>query len=179
MDYSKLYLVDELEGYTPHIARLVSMMNYIRFTTKQAVEGLTLEELDHCMDDQSNSIGALLQHIAAVDFIYYLYSFEGRDATEEERTEWFTALRLGEKGHRELKGKTLEELLEMLDDRRGKTLEALKEKDDEWLHKVEKLENGSEWNNYWKWFHVMEDEANHRGQIRILRKRLPKRESEK
>ena len=28
-------------------------------------------------------------------------------------------------------------------------------------------------NNYFKWFHVFEDEINHRGQIRWLCKRLP------
>jgi hypothetical protein len=30
-------------------------------------------------------------------------------------------------------------------------------------------------NNHFKWFHVFEDEINHRGQIRWLRARLPTR----
>ena len=30
-------------------------------------------------------------------------------------------------------------------------------------------------NVHWAWFHVAEDEINHRGQIRLLRTRLPQR----
>jgi C-terminal processing protease CtpA/Prc len=33
---------------------------------------------------------------------------------------------------------------------------------------------GSEGNNYFCWFHVFEDEINHRGQIRLLAKQLPR-----
>lgn len=175
------FLIDQIEGYTPHIARLVSMMNYARATTKKAVEGLTMRELDYCMDEKSNSIGALLQHVAAVDFVYYLLTIEEREErnmTKEETEKWGAALDLGDKGRKELKGKTLEEIFELMDNQRAKTLAALKEKDDEWLHKATKYSPKSEgkWNNYWKWFHVFEDEINHRGQIRMLRKRLPKSE---
>ncbi|MEZ4888053.1 MAG: DinB family protein [Chitinophagales bacterium] len=178
MTDSNRYIIGGLEGYTPHIACLVSMMNYARTTTKDAVEGLTMEELDYCMDEKSNSIGALLQHIAAVDFVYYLLTIEEREErsmTKEETEKWGAALDLGDRGRKELKGKTLEELFELMDNQRTKTLAALKGKDDEWLLKATKYSSDGEgkWNNYWKWFHVFEDEINHRGQIRLLRKRLP------
>ena len=43
------------------------MLTYARSTTLAAVEGLTLAELDNLHDPESNSIGALLAHIAAVE----------------------------------------------------------------------------------------------------------------
>ncbi|WP_029478706.1 DUF664 domain-containing protein [Deinococcus frigens] len=36
----------------------------------------------------------------------------------------------------------------------------------------------TEMNHHWAWFHVMEDEVSHRGQIRILRKRIAPRKKE-
>ena len=44
--------------------------------------------------------------------------------------------------------------------------------DDAWLHAVD-TSWGTPVSNYFKWFHVFEDELNHRGQIRLLRKLLP------
>ncbi|MFK7907593.1 MAG: DinB family protein [Chitinophagales bacterium] len=180
MNPDNRYIIGAPEGYTPHIACLVSMMNYARITTKEAVRDLTVTELDYYMDEKSNSIGALLQHIAAVDFVYYLLTIEEREErnmTKVETEKWGAALDLGDRGRKELKGKTLEEIFELMDNQRAKTLKALKEKDDEWLLKATRYSSESEgkWNNYWKWFHVLEDEINHRGQIRLMRKRLPKR----
>ncbi|MGH2399991.1 MAG: hypothetical protein ACRDF6_09100, partial [bacterium] len=58
--------IGAIPGYTPTIGRLVGMLTYARSTTIAAVEGLTLAELDHLHDTQSNSIGALLAHIVVV-----------------------------------------------------------------------------------------------------------------
>ena len=100
MDESGLYLIGELPGFTPQIGRLVSMMNYARHTTLAAVTDLTVEELDYLHDAQSNSIGALLSHIAAAEVGYQAATFYARDLTEEERHEWGAALDLGERAKR-------------------------------------------------------------------------------
>ena len=50
------------------------MLTYARSTTIAAVEGLTLVELDHLHDPQSNSIGALLAHIVVVERSYARHS---------------------------------------------------------------------------------------------------------
>ena len=52
--------IEPLPGYTPTIGRLVGMLSYARSMTLAAVEGLTLRDLDHLQDAESNSIGALL-----------------------------------------------------------------------------------------------------------------------
>ena len=51
------------------------MLMYARSTTFVAVEGMTVEELDHLHDSQSNSIGALLAHIAVVERSYQVMTW--------------------------------------------------------------------------------------------------------
>ena len=70
MNDRDLFLIGDIPGFTPQIGRLVSMMNYARYTTLSAVEGLEVYELDYLHDPQSNSIGALLSHIAASEVGY-------------------------------------------------------------------------------------------------------------
>lgn len=65
-----IYLITDIKGYTPQIGRLVSMMNYVRWTTLEEVEDLNVEQLDYLHDEDSNSIGALLMHFAAVEASY-------------------------------------------------------------------------------------------------------------
>jgi hypothetical protein len=73
-------------------------MNYVRSTTVSAVAGLGVGELDYLHDPPSNSIGALLFHIAAAEAGYQAATFLGRglDLDEEERQEWGAAVVLGE-----------------------------------------------------------------------------------
>jgi len=48
-----------------------------------------------------------------------------------------------------------------------------KKRDDKWLFAVDKSWPWGPTNNYCKWFHVCEHEANHNGQIKFLKGRLP------
>ncbi|CAH8770379.1 DUF664 domain-containing protein [Paenibacillus dendritiformis] len=59
-------------------------MNYARFKTLEEVRSLSKEQLDFLFNDQSNSIGALLLHFAAVEYAYQIETFEKRDFNEEE-----------------------------------------------------------------------------------------------
>lgn len=173
MDRDRLFLIKEVRGFSPELGRLVSMMNYVRWTTLEAVAGLTRAQLDSLHDARSNSIGALLLHIAAVEFSYQAGTFEGRGLTEREVAEWGAALELGERGRREIKGRSLEDYLEALDRVRERTLQGFRERDDGWLAEEKSFWGGRPANHHFMWFHVFEDELNHRGQIRWLRKRLP------
>jgi uncharacterized damage-inducible protein DinB len=160
-----------LPGYTPTIGRLVAMLSYARQTTLQAVEGLTREQLDHLHDDRSNSIGALLAHVVAVERGYQLVTFEEREPTAAENDVWSAALKLEDQGRREIRGRELQFYVDELRRTREATLAALATRDDAWLEAP--LRIAPALNAHWAWFHVAEDEINHRGQIRWLRARLP------
>jgi len=163
--------IEPLSGYTPTIGRLVGMMNYARMTTLRAVEGLTVEQLDHLQDAASNSIGALLAHIVAVERVYQVLTFEERGPSAEENGAWAAALDLGDEGRRVLRGQPLEHYVEQMTTTRKATLAALSSRDDKWLERP--VAAAPAMNAHWAWFHVAEDEINHRGQIRWLRARLP------
>ena len=164
--------IEPIDGYSPTIGRLVGMLTYARSTTLRAVEGLTMAELDHFHDAQSNSIGALLAHIAAVERSYQVLTFDERFLSPQENEVLSTAVKLGEEGRRSLRGHPLEHYLDELTAARRATLEALAAHDDAWLERAVSL--APKVNAHWVWFHVAEDEINHRGQIRWLRARLPK-----
>jgi uncharacterized damage-inducible protein DinB len=166
-----VYRILPLPGYTPTIGRLVAMLSYARQTTLTAVEGLTREQLDYLHDERSNSIGALLAHVAAVERGYQLVTFEEREPIAAENDAWSAALKLGDKGRREIRGHELQLYVDELRRTREATLASLSARDDAWLEAP--LRIAPALNAHWAWFHVAEDEVNHRGQIRWLRKRLP------
>jgi hypothetical protein len=165
--------IEPIPGYTPAIGRLVGMLTYARSTTLAAVEGLTVAELDHLHDPRSNSIGALLAHILVVERSYQVMTFEDRLLSPEENARWAIALTLGAEGRRVLRGRSLDDYLDELRSVRQLTLERLAARDDAWLERS--VSPAPRINAHWAWFHVAEDEINHRGQIRWLRSRLPGR----
>lgn len=174
MDKSVSFLISDIPGFTPQISYLVSMMNYTRYTTLSAVDGLGIEQLDYLHDPQSNSIGALLLHLAAVEIWYQADTFMARELNVDEMSEWGAALDLGDQARREIKGHDLDYYLSRLERVRTQTLEELGRREDKWLEKQTPFWADQPANNYFKWFHVMEDELSHRGQIRWLRKRAGK-----
>ena len=173
---NNLMMIGPMEGYSPQVGTLVSMLNYNRDTIVRVVKGMTMEQLDFLFDGHANTIGALLLHLASTEKYYQVNSFEGRqDFTDAEKKEWAAAGDLGDAGRKEIKGHDLAFYLDKLATVRVHTLEVLKTKDDAWL-----MERDAVWskpdqpiNTYWKWFHVCEHESNHRGQISWLKSRLP------
>ena len=167
---SPSFRLEPLPGYAPTIGRLVGILLYARQTTLAVVEGLSIAELDHLHDDSSNSIGALLAHIAAVERGYQCVTFEDRAPSALERAGWEPALTLGAEGRRLLRNEPLEHYVHELSEARRLTLEGLAARDDGWLEQP--LPAAPAMNAHFAWFHVAEDEINHRGQIRWLRARM-------
>ncbi|GAA4007226.1 DinB family protein [Deinococcus rubellus] len=171
------FRIEPQPPYTPHIGALVQMMAYARFTTLQAVDGLSMDELDAVPTNFTNSIGMLLAHIAATDRMYQYLSFEGVDPMHENVAEYaeyapyIGAMTFGKKGEK-VRGRTLDELLTDLDAVRTKTLTELAGRGDTWLASRLSAPDFDYPNHHWAWFHVMEDEVSHRGQIRLIRKAL-------
>ncbi len=171
-----LFVIGDRPGCTPQVGRLVAMMSY-RHTTLTDVEGLGVQELDYRHDEQSNTIGALLSHIAAVEFWYQASTFDGRELDAAEMREWGAALDLGEPAKLEIRGHDLDFYRATLERVRATTFAELARRDDAWLEEQAPFWKGQPANNYFKWFHVLEDELSHRGQIRWLRKRATRARS--
>ena len=171
-----LYLLGPMEGYSPHIGSLLSTMNMMRTWVVYQVKDLTMEQLDFQVDDQSNSIGAMLLHLAATERYYQLNSFENMSWgswSDEIKEEWDIPMGLGEKGREVIKGNNIDYYLEKLEQVRAHTKEEFAKRDDDWLFESEPFFQNQPTNNYAKWFHVCEHESNHNGQIKFIKKRLP------
>lgn len=165
------YRIRSVEDYTPNIGQLVSMLEHTRAVTLQEIKDLTVEQLDFFLVDGGNSIGALLKHIAAIEKVHQLISFQNRDFTKEELEDWNDALFLGEEGRKIYKNE-VQYYIQILNKVREDSLQYLREKDDAWLMSEGRWENGVVFNQYYLWFHVLEDEISHRGQIRMIKKRI-------
>ncbi|EDL66474.1 hypothetical protein BSG1_03940 [Bacillus sp. SG-1] len=48
----------------------------------------------------------------------------------------------------------------------------MKKLNDDWLLTEKEWGHGAPYNHYYLWFHVFEDEINHRGQIRSIKRQL-------
>ncbi|MFD2699602.1 DinB family protein [Paenibacillus shunpengii] len=172
MNMDQIYLITSIPGYTPQISQLISMMNYARYTTLEEVKGLSKDQLDYLLDTESNSIGALLLHFAAVEYAYQVLTFEKRFFNDDELSIWGPALELGSAGQEQIRGHELTFYLNKLEEVRNRTLEYFKSVNDDWLHHEEQFWYDKQANYYFMWFHVIEDEINHRGQIRMIKKRM-------
>jgi uncharacterized damage-inducible protein DinB len=162
-------------GLSPQVGTLVSMLNWMRASILRPVQSLTVAQLDHLHDEKANSIGALLLHLAAIERLYQLNTFEGRkwgDVPSETEKEWGAAARLGEEARKSIKGHQLAYYLGKLKEVREHTLAELQKRDDAWLMQVDSSA-GEPMNNYCKWFHVCEHESHHNGQVTWLKGRLP------
>ncbi len=159
-----------VEGYTPQIGLMVYMLEDLKDRITEQVKDLDQTQTDYLYDEDANSIGGLIMHLVSTESYYQVATLEGRDWTEEERKGYGIAGELNEKVKGMLQGKPIQFYLDLWDEVRAKTLQALKTKDDAWF--ASNIEEGL--NYHYIWYHVMEHSANHMGQIATIKNRLPK-----
>jgi hypothetical protein len=102
------YKIKQRDGFNGKIGELVSMLEYSREVLLGDIKDLSQFNLDYIAYDGANSIGALLMHISAIDFVHRVITFENRDINEDEHTRWESALFLGEKARDEIKNQPLD-----------------------------------------------------------------------
>ncbi|MEM6697588.1 MAG: DinB family protein [Bacteroidota bacterium] len=170
-----LNIIGPKEGYTPQIGTLVSMLNWMRDTILYPVKDMSIKDLDYIHDENSNSTGAMLWHLAATERFYQLNTFDditwGKWSAKEQK-EWGVAMQLGDKGRKKIKGHPIDFYLEKLESVRMNSLEEFAKRDDEWLLAVDEKWFWGPTNNYCKWFHVCEHESNHNGLIKWMKSRI-------
>lgn len=162
--------------FSPHVGTLVSMLNWMGRAILSPVQGLTVAQLDYLHDENANTIGALLLHLAAIGRFYQLHTFQGKkwgEWDEATKKRWTAAAILGDAARKEIKGNKLSYYLDALKEVRDHTLSELGKRDDAWLMQVIPNSGSAPMNHYCAWFHVCEHESNHNGQVKWLKARLP------
>jgi len=168
-------IIGPKKGYTPQIGTLISMLDWMRGVVLNSVRGMSVDQLDYIHDDQSNSIGSMLWHLAATERFYQGNTFEGNrwaGLSESDSQKWAAASSLGAHARRSIKGYDMDFYLHLLSEVRDFTLRELEKRDDRWLMIKDQNFWSSPTNNYCKWFHVCEHESNHNGQIKYIKKRI-------
>ena len=162
-------VIEPPKGYSTDIGNMVAMLQDLKARVTGSVSNLSLKETDFLLDEDSNRIGAMIFHLAATEKYYQVYTFENRDFNEAETAQWSTALSLGDAARLEIKDQPITYYLDIWDEVRTETLRLLRTKDDDWF--AAKAEGGV-MNHHFAWYHVMEHQANHMGQIRFILKRI-------
>jgi uncharacterized damage-inducible protein DinB len=150
---------------------MISMLNDLKGRVESAVRDLKQNQTDHLHDEKANRIGALVIHLASAEVYYQSFTFGEKVFKDDKFKDWDTALDLSEKGRELFKNKPISYYLELFDKVREKTIEELRKRDDKWFRTTNA---GRGISNQYAWFHVMEHQSSHLGQILFLKKRLPK-----
>ncbi|MFV5687256.1 DinB family protein [Flavobacterium sp. ZT3R25] len=162
--------IGNIEGASPQIGAMISMLEDLKGRVEDAVKDMSQYELDYLHDEQANRIGSLIMHLAAAETYYQVFTFENRDFNAEEKKKWSTALNLDQGGQDEFKGHEVQYYLDIYNQVRAKTIAELKKRDDAWFAEVQ---TRYDWTNHYCWFHVMEHQSSHLGQVLFLKKRIP------
>ena len=162
-------------GYSPQTAILVSQLDWMRAVVLTRLHELTKEDLDWLPTPNSNTIGALLLHLAATETYYQFHTFDGLPwptTSPETKKRFGPAMKLGDLGRRLIRNYDLSFYLDTLAEVREQTLSELRKRDDTWLMSVDYGWFWGPTNNLCKWFHVCEHEFHHLGQIDLHLKAL-------
>ena len=157
--------INSKKGYDTQIGVMVYMLEYLKSDIVSTTKGLNQIETDFQFDEQANSIGAIILHLAAVEATYQKTTFgvEVFNEYQKEEKELFElAIDLSE-SKEILKDKPIKYYLDFYKKVRKKTLKEFKKRNDDCWTK----------GNHWAWFHVMEHQAHHLGQIKLITKRFP------
>jgi hypothetical protein len=162
--------IGNVDGASPKIGDMISMLEDLKDRVERTVKNMNQYEIDYLHDAEANRIGALVMHLAAAEKYYQVFTFENREFNEEEKKKWNAALNLDQGGRDEFKGHDVQYYLDIYNEVRAKTIEELKKRDDAWFAEVQQR---YDWTNQYCWFHVMEHQSSHLGQILFLKKRIP------
>ncbi len=164
-----IFVIEAKKGYTAKVGTLVSMLANSRHYLKTTTRDLTIEELDSKPNPALNSIGAILAHLAAAESLFQCMTFEDRQFNEEETEYWKDVFQF--KACERNQNRSLDDYFQELTTIRQKTLSAMQERDDAWLESSKDI-FGHPGNIHYYWFHYLQDEIRHTGQITMLRKHL-------
>ena len=164
-------VITPLPATSPDIGRWLWALEDARARTRRELEGLSQAELDWTHPDIGNAIGSLLYHIALIEADYLCVDMLGRDDYLDDFQPLFPVPDRDEEGRLTVvAGVPLAEHLARLDAVRERLLSVVSVMTDEQMANARQL---PEWNYEispaWTLHHLMQHEAQHRGEIGVLR----------
>ncbi len=168
---------DPVPGFSPSVGRYVAQLSETRQELLRYTPNLSPEQLSWHPDDQTESIGTQLLHVAAIEWSWVFEEIFQRSSDEYDGWEEALPLRVGLP---QVEGKSLPYFVDRLDRVRDEILAALGGLTDDDLSRTvaSPQEPGAEspsevYTIDWVLFHLVHHEAHHAGQIELLVRLLP------
>lgn len=157
--------IDRPDGYAPGVGALLAMMEDCRERTLRLVASLDAARIDDPTPWHGNTAGSLLYHVAAIELDWLYAEIMAKDFPEEVLS-WFPH-EVREKDGRltPVLGEPLERHLDRLAAVRERMREELRSLTDDDLQAVRKTDGGRTVTPEWVFHHLMQHEAEHRGQL--------------
>ena len=147
---------------------LVSMLGSARHYLARAIRDLPAASLDAAPAGAPNTVGALLAHLMAAERMFQNLTFRGftfQDSGDEVDKAAFRF------EANPLAGEDVAAYLARMAEIRAETVRLLDGVDDTWLGGPMTF-SGQPANRHYYWFHYIQDEVRHTGQIILIRKHL-------
>ena len=158
--------ISSVEALEPEIGRWLGALQDCRRRTKQTIEGISQAQIDWA--DGGNSIGTLLYHISAIELDWLYADVLQADTFPEDIAEIFSIdVRDGKGNLSPVTGEDLNSHLSRMDITREQLLNVYKKMTIEDYRRL-RMMGGYEVTPEWVLHHLMQHEAEHRGQIEIL-----------
>ncbi len=165
--------LDPVDGFSPLVGRFVAMFVDTRRRLHRDLEGIGPAELDATPAWGANSIGTLLYHLAAIELDWTFSDLLGvdEDGFPDGTGEWFPVDVREDNGRLSPVVEPLRRHLDRLEWVRGHLLGTLSEMSDGDLDRTfnEGHPDNTECGGAWVLHHLMQHEAEHRGQIGEIR----------
>lgn len=170
----ELTLIPDSKARSVGLSHLIPMLKYSRWSLLTMVKKLSIKELDYKSDFHVNSIGTLLFHIAACEAATMPLILNIEGLTADELAFWSPGFP-DNLDSSTIKGHEIAYYVELLTKVRESTLEQLVTQNDLWLCDF-RVQANLRYNNFFKLFHLLEEELHHRGQIRQIISYLKRKE---
>lgn len=159
-------------GLATGIGYYLSGMEEVREQIREAVKNLDVESLGQPAFLGAHSIGALVLHIGEAEWWWMQCNVAGHELTEEDEKAPYWDV-LDEPAEFVKKGYTAEFCLQQVDNIRNQTRELLLGYSDKDLEKIFSFERKGEIRDHslrWILHHLIDHEAQHKGQILMLKR---------
>jgi uncharacterized damage-inducible protein DinB len=159
---------------SPGIGFLLAGMEEVRGHLREAVEGMPDEEIARLAVEGTHSIGALVLHIGEAEWWWITCIIQGHEPTDEDRRQSYWDVLEDPEGFA-AKNHSASYCLRTIDSIREETRRFLSSLNDDDLENVYKHTRGDremEASLRWILHHLIDHEAQHKGQILMLKRLL-------
>jgi uncharacterized damage-inducible protein DinB len=167
------------DGVTPGIGFCLSGMDEVRDQLREAVVGLTDEQIARRAVRGAHSIGALVMHIGEAEWVWMQCVISGHELTDEDRRQPFWDV-LVDADAFALRGYSAQYCLDVIDAIRAETrrlLASFGEDDLDRIYSHTRDGRTREVSLRWVLHHLTDHEAQHKGQILMLKRLLAEAEA--